>query len=158
MNNCVIAFLLSLFICSPAQSEEKMTHHPSGKDKCPVCGMFVHEYQDWLGEIVFSDGTFYFFDGTKDLMKFYFNMGKYVPQKSVKDIETILVTEYYGLKRIDAKKPYYVIGSDIYGPMGRELIPFLNKEDAEVFMKDHKGRKILQFTDITPSVLENIDK
>jgi nitrous oxide reductase accessory protein NosL len=33
---------------------------------------------------------------------------------------------------------YYVLGSDIYGPMGRELIPFEKEADAKEFIKDHQ--------------------
>ena len=119
--------------------------------------MFVYRYPDWLAEIVFTDGTVYFFDGVKDLAKFYLNPGKYGSQKSRDDIEKIRVKEYYDLKMIDAGKAYYVIGSDIYGPMGRELIPFMNEEDAEVFRNDHKGKRILQFGDINLSVIEKLD-
>jgi len=31
--------------------------------------------------------------------------------------------------------------SDVYGPMGRELIPFEKMKDAEEFMTDHKVKK-----------------
>ena len=35
---------------------------------------------------------------------------------------------------IDGKKAFYVIRSDIYGPMGHEFIPFSSKEDAQTFV------------------------
>lgn len=157
MKNVVLAVIFGLFVFAPAFAAGNAPA-PSKKDKCPVCGMFVYEYQEWLAEVVFQDGSLFFFDGTKDLMKFYLNLNTYEPHKSAGDIQTILVTEYYGLKKIDARQAYFVIGSDIYGPMGKELIPLLNNEDAEVFMKDHKGARILRFKDITRVVLEKLDK
>ena len=30
---------------------------PDKKAKCPVCGMFVYKYPDWVAEIIFKDGT-----------------------------------------------------------------------------------------------------
>ena len=39
---------------------------PARKDKCPVCGMFVHKYPKWVAEIIFKDGTHAVFDGPKD--------------------------------------------------------------------------------------------
>jgi len=71
------------------------------------------------------------------------------------DIDTIYVTEYYGLVFIDARAATFVVGSDVRGPMGSELIAFENKEDANVFNKDHKGKTVLKFEDITPETLKN---
>lgn len=55
---------------------------PAKKDKCPVCGMFVYKYPDWVAEIIFKDGTVLFFDGAKDLFKYLFNMKKYETVKT----------------------------------------------------------------------------
>ena len=157
MKNTIIGLLLTLVIFSSTFSDAQTDTKPGPKDKCPVCGMFVQPYPDWLAEMVFQDGSIYYFDGVKDLAKFYLKLDKYAPQKNIEDIKSIMVTEYYGLKMIDAKKAYFVMGSDILGPMGRELIPCLTKEDAEVFRKDHKGKKILQFHDINLSVLDDLN-
>jgi copper chaperone NosL len=61
------------------------------------------------------------------------------------------------LAPIDGIKALYVIGSDIYGPMGRELIPFEKEADAVEFMKDHKGQSKLKFADVTADILKNLD-
>ena len=47
------------------------------------------------------------------------------------------VTEYYGVTRIDARTAWYVIGSDMLGPMGHELVPLAIQAEAEGFLKDH---------------------
>ena len=130
---------------------------PSKKDKCPVCGMFVYKYPDWLAEIIFKEESVDFFDGAKDLFKYYFNPRKYNPGKNKKGIAAIYVMEYYDMKLIDARKAFFIMGSDIYGPMGHELIPFATEADAKAFMMDHKGKKILRFEAITPRVIDNLD-
>ena len=93
------------------------------------------------------------------MMKFYFDPMKWGDYKiSTKEsISKILVTDYYSQKAIDAKEAYYVIGSDVYGPMGDELIPFKKLEDAEVFSMDHKGKKIVQFRDIKEKEVYELD-
>jgi copper chaperone NosL len=131
---------------------------PDKKVKCPVCGMFIYKYPDWVGEIIFSDGTAAFFDGAKDLFKYYFDLKKYEPEKTQKDIAAIYVTEYYDMKLMNARKAFFVIGSDVFGPMGRELIPFFTKEDASEFKKDHNGTRILVFEQITPAIIRELDK
>jgi len=157
MKRFIIALLIGLLISSLAVSAEKTPLKPSKKDKCPVCGMFVYKYPDWVGEIIFRDGSIAFFDGAKDLFKYYFSLKKYNPEKTIKDIAAIYVTEYYDMKIIDAKTAFFVSGSDIYGPMGRELIPFVSKSDAEAFKKDHKGKRILRFEDIKPGIIKKLD-
>jgi nitrous oxide reductase accessory protein NosL len=130
---------------------------PVSKDKCPVCGMFVSKYPNWVTEIIFADGTYAIFDGPKDLFKYYLNIGKYNPSKKISDIDSVYVTDYYGLAFIDGYEAIYVIGSDVYGPMGRELIPFEKEGDAKEFMKDHKGKSLLRFKEVTSDLIKQLD-
>jgi copper chaperone NosL len=130
---------------------------PSPKDKCPVCGMFVAGYQDFLAAITFRDGDIAYFDGCKDMFRFLFKPETYLPGRKRSDIAAVWVTDYYSLKMIDGAAALFVLGSDILGPMGRELIPFGKEEEAEQFMKDHRGKSLLRFEDITPGVIKNID-
>ena len=146
-----------LLICGTGLAQTKNTVQPAKKDKCPVCGMFVYKYPDWLAEIIFKDGSVDFFDGVKDLSKYYFNIRKYSPGKNKKDIAAIYVTEYYDMQLIDARKAFFIMGSDVYGPMGHELIPFATEADAKAFMMDHKGKKLLRFEAITPRVIDKLD-
>jgi len=127
---------------------------PAAADKCAVCGMFVAKYPGWIAEIIFKDGSAVFFDGPKDLFTCYFNIKKYVPQKSREDIAAMYVTSYYSGAFIDAATAFYVLGSDISGPMGKELIPCASREEAGEFMKDHKGEKILAFKQLSPRLFE----
>lgn len=154
----VAVVVFSIFFWSLCTAAETPRPFPvSKKDKCPVCGMFVYKYPDWVGEVIFKDGSVFFFDGAKDLFKYIFNLKKYNPGKTRDDIHVIYVTEYYDMKMIKVQEAFFVIGSDVYGPMGRELIPFVSEEDAGVFMKDHKGRGILTFEDVTPAIIKKLD-
>ena len=49
------------------------------------------------------------------------------------------------------------MGSDVFGPMGRELIPFVKESEARDFLQDHKGKKILRFSDVIPVDLRSLD-
>ena len=122
--------------------------------KCPVCGMFVAKYPKWSAKIVVDNKSFYF-DGVKDMMKFYIFDGDFPFDRS--KIKKILVQDFYTLNAIDAKKAWYVVGSNVYGPMGNELIPFATKESAKEFMSEHNGERVLRFKDITPSLVLGLD-
>jgi copper chaperone NosL len=146
------------FIFSASFHAEDMAPvKPGPKDKCPVCGMFVSKYPDFMAVITYTEGAHVFFDGVKDMMKYYFNLKKYAPGKKLVDITSLHVTDYYNLTTINGFTALYVSGSDIYGPMGRELIPFENKKDAEEFLKDHHGRTVFGFQDITDDVVKGLD-
>ena len=97
------------------------------KTRCTVCGMFV---------------------------------AKYHPEQygghSRGAIKHIYVKDYYSLKWLPAKDAYYVVGSDVYGPMGHEFIPFESKNGAESFLKDHHGKEILTFDKITPEIVNSM--
>jgi nitrous oxide reductase accessory protein NosL len=149
--------VIGLLTASAVNALEGSPVKPGKKDKCPVCGMFVHRYPDWIAEIVFADGETYFFDGAKDMFKFYFDLKTYAPEKNPAAIIAIYVTEYYDMKFIDAREAFFVMGSDVYGPMGRELIPFAKKADAVQFSQDHKGERILPFNRVTPTVIQKLD-
>ncbi len=146
---------LVVLVSSPAAAERKPVT-PAKNDKCPVCGMFVARYPDIIAEIIFKDGTYAVFDGCKDMFRYYLNMKEYNPSKSINDIDSIYVHEYYDLKIIDGRKAYYVVGSNVTGPMGRELVPFRSEEDASAFQYDHKG-KILRFGDVTEAVVKTLE-
>ncbi len=109
-------------------------------EKCPVCGMLVYKYPRWAAQIFLPDGSHLSFDGVKDMTK-YMDAHK-IP------IKKILVTDYYTQKAIDGRKAFYVIGSDTYGPMGHEAIPFEGEDEAKKFMTDHRGKKILKLNEV----------
>ena len=151
MSLLVVSLLFS-YVLAASQSDVTL----AAKDKCPVCGMFVAKYPDWTAATKAKDGMFIYFDGPKDMFTHYFNPGHYTPGKKQSDIIGMSVKEYYSLKMIDAKGAFFVIGSDVYGPMGAELIPFASQQDAASFMQDHKGKRILRFGEITPQLLNTL--
>jgi copper chaperone NosL len=119
--------------------------------------MFVAKYPDFVAQVVFKDGSHAFFDGVKDMMKYYFELPKYNPSKTTADIAHILVTDYYSMKLMNGLQAFYVIGSDVYGPMGKELMPFKDEAAAQEFKADHKGTAILSFKYITPAMIKTLD-
>jgi nitrous oxide reductase accessory protein NosL len=153
-----ISLLAFVLLSAPLTgAADKSPAKPGPKDKCPVCGMFVAKYPDFIAVVTFRDGTSAFFDGVKDMMKYYFNLQKYNPSKQRDDIVRVHVTGYYSLELIDGFKAFYVVGSDIYGPMGKELIPFEKEADAREFQKDHKGKAIVRFQEISQDIMKGLD-
>ena len=145
---------VSTYLYNPlyAADKSKMINIPEDA-KCPVCGMFVSKFPKWVAQIQLQDGHNHYFDGVKDMMKFYFNPTKYHAHSN-EQILQMNVTDYYSLESTDAKKAYYVLGSNVYGPMGEELIPFKNEDEAKKFMADHFGKKVVSFDEIKEEMIK----
>jgi copper chaperone NosL len=128
---------------------------PSKTDKCPVCGMFVAKYQDWIGVLLFPSGAPLYADGAKDLFRAFQDLRKYAPGRG--EVVSIHVKDYYQLGWIDGRKAFYVLGSDVFGPMGKELVPFALEADAKAFLQEHHGTRLLRFAEITPELLRSLE-
>jgi len=139
------------------QSFAQKVPTPDRMALCPVCGMVVSKYPNWIAVVVWRDGHAHFFDGAKDMFKFLFDLPRYAPGHSAQDIASIHVTDFYNLERIDARQAFYVIGSDVYGPMGHEFVPLATAEDASDFLREHKGKKLLRFSQVTARLPFRLD-
>ncbi len=161
--NCLKA-LMSTATAAAVLPLQRAIAQPAGvpvlkkTDRCPVCGMFVYKYPKWVAQIVFKDGSSYFYDGAKDMFKHYFDVAKYTPGKAAVGITHMYVTDYYEVELIEAKTAYYVLGSNILGPMGHELLPFKDQESAQEFLEDHRGKSIVRFPQIALPLVMSLDR
>lgn len=130
---------------------------PGPRDTCPVCGMFVARYPEWVATVLWNDGEAVHFDGAKDFFKYLDDLARYAPGRSRDQIAGMGVTEYYDLKLIAAQDALYVIGSGVLGPMGHELLPLMNEDDATEFMRDHRGKRLVTFDEVTREMLSGLD-
>ncbi|MCX5880556.1 MAG: nitrous oxide reductase accessory protein NosL [Deltaproteobacteria bacterium] len=157
MNVFRMTLIAVLLTCSLSLAEEPKPLKATKADKCPVCGMFVAKYPDFLSQVIFRDGSYALFDGAKDMFKYYFNLKKYNPSKELSDIAVIYVTDYYSMNPIDGRKAYYVVESNVFGPMGKELIPFEKEPEAKEFLADHAGKKLVRFDGVAPDLIKGLD-
>ena len=147
----VVLLLLACAVELQAAPEEKV-----GADvRCAICGMFVAKYDNWIVQLRLADDNVMFFDGVKDMLVFYFNPQQY-SSMDLEDIKEIWVKDYYSLGWLDGRKALYVVGSDVYGPMGKEFIPFSSRDAADNFLQDHHGKKILAFEEITDERVQSM--
>ena len=138
-----------------AQSELKAVK-PGPSDKCQVCGMFVAKFPDFAAQIRFADGKTAFFDGNNDLFTYYLDLQHYAPGRKRSEVAAIFVSDFYSLSPVNGMSAFYVAGSDVLGPMGKELISFAREADAREFLKDHKGKSIHRFREMTPQLLKRL--
>ena len=123
---------------------------PTEKDSCTVCGMYPAEYPKHNCQILAGDDSTLHFCSTQCMVNFNADPAKYV--KEPVKTKMAWVTLYSDGMYESAYGAYYVVGSHVVGPMGREAIPFKFKKNAEEFVKDNGG-EIVGFQELTPELV-----
>ncbi|PWJ36044.1 nitrous oxide reductase accessory protein NosL [Sediminitomix flava] len=117
------------------------------KDTCSHCGMRNEDFKKWNAYI--QDGTeSYTFCCTRCMIA-----SKLENKDKLSAEAEYQVTDYYTLKIINADAGFYIMGSDVAGPMGKDFIVVDSKKAAEDFIKDHGGEKPVKFKDISMAML-----
>lgn len=130
------------------ESQQQATVQETEEHDCATCGMPTQEYPEWAASLTSGQGEEHFCSSRCMFSRLQDTVNR--PQ----DITALQVTDYYDNKPIDARKAFYVIGSDQMGPMGPELIPFAQERAASEFMKDHAGKRMLRFEQVDATVLQ----
>jgi len=123
---------------------------------CPICNMKLEGSTLGPAAVVFKDGKVVGFDGTGDMFRYVLDPKKHGFNPS--DIKHLYVTEHGSRNFVDAKTSLYVVGSDVAGDMGPEVVPFSKKEEAEKFKADHHGKAVATYVQITLDDLKSKKK
>jgi len=121
---------------------------PKG-DRCRKCGMLVDDHPRWIAGLVNSSGKEERFCCPRCMFA-------HLRSPRGTGSRDAWVTEYYGQKRTPIGDVFFVMGSDVTGPMGKALVPISGRAAAEQFLKDHHGTRLLTASDITVEVLKEI--
>ena len=149
-----------LLICAaqiPSNAIGKILDLPDGSKldttgECPICHMNIEHGVPGPAAVVFNDGKVVGFDGAGDMFRYILDPAKY--EFDAANIKHVYVTDDTTKKFLDAKSALYVLESDVQATMGSEVVPFSKKEDAEKFKTEHKGEKIVAYSEITPEALK----
>ena len=125
------AFLATtVLLAACGATEEEAAAQPP--DRCAHCGM--HVAGDWLTSGArTAAGASVVFDTPKCLFAWMNGDGAGASEA--------WVTEYYAREHRPIADVWYVIGSDVTGPMGADLIPVQGPQ-RESFVRDHGGTAI----------------
>ena len=111
--------------------------------RCDLCGMVVDPESGWRAGGASADGGELSFDTPKCLFRHHHERGP---------VSEPWVIEYDSQARRPADELFYVLGSDVEGPMGRDLVPLASRERAQGFLADHQGERVLAFDEVTADV------
>lgn len=127
-------------------SKGKIVEPVDNKDTCAVCGMYPARYPKHKAQLQTADGQVKHFCGTQCLFEYLNNSQKYgVPALKTK---FVWVVDFESGQWIYAMNAFYVLGTTVNGPMGKEALAFVNKGNAGKFATANKG-KVLRFKEVT---------
>ena len=126
--NCLLFLLTALFgITSFVFPNQAFPNVVSGAPKeieshkeCPLCGMYPSRYPQFNCQLIFKDGTYEAFDSAAGLLVYMFFSDKI--GINPKPVERIYFKHYLNGSWLEGYKSFFVIGSEIMGPMGIEFL------------------------------------
>ncbi len=145
--------LVTVIGCSEQSEQQQVIHQAvaiESSDECHLCGMLITNFSGPKAElfrkgVTEADGnSVKKFCSTRDMFSFYLD------PENMRNVTTILVHDmskapwdapndgYF----IDARKAWYVVGSDKTGAMGKTLASFSAKTDADAFATEFGGTVI----------------
>lgn len=121
--------------------------------ECPLCGMYPARYPQFNCQIIFEDGTCEAFDSAAGLMVYLLFSDK--TGITPKPVGKIYFKHYLKESWLEADKTFFVVGSEILGPMGIEFLPVDSEQGAKEVKKQEKGEDIIHFKKIDRQYMIN---
>ena len=143
--NREITLLLGLLLTAIGCGGEESSQ--GSRPRCGLCGMVVEPDSGWRSGGRDAEGTELSFDTPKCLLRQHRTRGP---------VTEPWVIEYYSQARRPADVLFYVIGSDVEGPMGRDLVPVEGRDRADGFREDHGGARVLSFEEVSGEVVDEL--
>jgi copper chaperone NosL len=111
--------------------------------ECPLCSMYPARYPKFNCQIVFKDGSYEAFDSAIGQLVYLHFPDK--TGKKLKPVAEIYFKDYLKESWLEADQAFFVIGSDIRGPMGVQFLPVDSEQAAEELKKQAQGKDIIHF-------------
>jgi hypothetical protein len=117
------------------------------EQRCKQCGMRIEPASAWRADLVLADGSTASFDTPRCALTAW-RTGK-------SQAVSLRVQEYYERRWRGADELRFVIGGDVAGPMGPDLVP-VDPTRVTKFIQDHGADRALRLDEITTDVLSGL--
>ncbi|MCP3890839.1 MAG: hypothetical protein GY702_18495 [Desulfobulbaceae bacterium] len=124
--------------------------------ECPLCGMYPARYPDFQCQVLFEDGSYEAFDSAIGMLIYLLFQEKTDPKESA--IDLLYFKDYNKKSWIEANNTWFVVGSEIMGPMGVEFLPVDSKQAAEKLKIQEKGQEIIHYKNIDRAYMKRAAK
>ena len=131
--------------------------HPGPADRCPVCAMTVHD-KKFPAAIALDDGRTFYFCGPGCMIRSRLDPKTHLGGTDASHIKSVVATDYFTGKPLDANKAYWIAGSDVTGPMGPMPVALSDEAAVKAFMERHGGKKTFRLGELTQEQWEAMRK
>lgn len=114
------------------------------EERCKNCGMKIDPASAWNADLVGMDGQPVRFDTPRCAFT-YWRAGKMQAKQ-------LRAQDYYDRQWRDGADLRFVVGGDVLGPMGPDLVP-VDAKRASKFIQDHSADKAYATAEVTTDVL-----
>jgi len=119
------------------------------QQRCKHCGMRLDPASAWRADLVLADGTTTVPFDTPRCAFTSWRTGKTAAS-------AIRLQEYYERKWRNGEELRFVIGGDVVGPMGPDLVP-VDPTRVTKFIQDHAAERSLRLEEVTADVVAKIN-
>jgi len=123
---------------------------PAASPRCAQCGMRTDMAPAFRAGATDRQGDPVAFDSPKCLFR-------WLAGPRGRGATEPWVTAYYEQAPRPVDQVRYVVGSDVVGPMGHDLIPVAGEAAAERFRADHDGERVVAREAINGDLLDALD-
>ena len=121
--------------------------HIADTDRCPVCAMLPARYPRFAAAIQLQDGRTYYFCSPGCMLNAWLNPEIFL-ETNTEALKRPVALEYLDGHTVDARKVFWVSGSDVVGPMGPALIPLKDSTHLQAFRSRHGGEHIFRLEEL----------
>ncbi len=114
--------------------------------ECPLCGMIPARYPQFHCQLVLKSGDYVAFDSAAGLLTYLLFPDKTGMEPG--EVSQVYFKDYVTETWIPSDQTYFVVGSEIMGPMGIEFLAVDTEENALVVKRQEKGELIIQYQQI----------
>jgi len=109
--------------------------------------MKIDPASPWRADLVLADGSAIHFDTPRCALTAW--------RRGAVPAASIRVQDYYDRQWREGKDVLFVVGSDVMGPMGVDLVP-VDRARADKFAEDHEGARPLPVDAVTAELLAEL--
>lgn len=152
----LFSVLSACFLLSSVVAAEVGPIAITQKDQCASCAMWIERYPGPKGEMIFDDGNVLKYCSARGMACEYLKLASedkakvkalYAHNAQNNDWKQPSDDHF-----IDARKAWFVYGSEMKAVMGPSLAPFDNLKAAQDFQKEYGGT-IYRFEELTREIL-----
>jgi copper chaperone NosL len=115
------------------------------ESRCKHCGMRIDPSSPWRSELVAENGTVTSFDTPRCAFTSW--------RRGATPAKTLRAQDYYERRWAGAEELRFVVGGDVLGPMGPDLVP-VERGRAMKFVQDHGADRAYAADEVTLALLD----